>query len=92
MAFFNLPVIHVSAFDLTADCAERPRRYGFTDTQSVSLPDLDKARTSMFWSDIHPTSRLHGWLAVTMLEKLRAEGLLRHTRTPSSWRPVLVPR
>lgn len=86
---YGLEVSYVSTVDLLGDMVAHPRRYGFLNVTEPSLPNLFKARYSMFWNDIHPTTLTHAWLARAVYDALELGPV--HRRC-GPWIPWVCPR
>lgn len=71
----SFPICRVSMFNLSRDFAAQPKKYGFTDVTSMSYPDLKKAESSVFWDDIHPTTRAHYYIADEIYHAITKAGM-----------------
>ena len=66
----------VSLFDLSRDFSDKPQKYGFTNVTDPSFPDVNKGQTYLFWDDVHPTTRAHGYLATEVFQAVAKAGML----------------
>jgi phospholipase/lecithinase/hemolysin len=73
----GVPVVHVSAFKLLNHMVAHPKAYGFTDVTSPAYYNPAAADTFLFWDDIHPTTRAHGFIAEAIRAELVDVGLVR---------------
>ncbi|MEQ8822697.1 MAG: SGNH/GDSL hydrolase family protein [Sumerlaeia bacterium] len=81
-------LISVDVFDLTQRIAADPGAYGFTDVSVpcvifVPLSICGDASGKVFFDDLHPTTKAHGFIAEEALRTVREA--LGGPRSPSGW-------
>ena len=73
----DFPVVRVSAFNLLNSMAANPASYGFTNVTGQGILDLPHAASYLFWDDVHPTTRAHGFVAAAVYQALAQAGLIK---------------
>lgn len=73
----DIPVVRVNAFELLNRMVANPAAYGFTNVDSPGIANLPQAATHLFWDDIHPSTKAHGFVADAVFEALARAGLIK---------------